>query len=97
MNDMDNNLDKEIRLWQERLFKRSIRRTRKLERIIDLIGTTSSLQFLEISDGDGFISSSFRALGGSWKSAVFSQAAADSIGYCLNDPPPPHRKRKTSI
>lgn len=85
MNDTEKKSDPEIRLWQERLFKRSIRRTRKFEQIAELIGSTLNLQCLEISAGDGFISSKFRALGGSWKSAVCSQAAADSIGYCLNE------------
>ena len=85
MNDMDSNLDQEIRIWQERLFKRSIRRNRKFERITELIGTTSNLQYLEISAGDGVISKSFRKLGGSWKTAVSNKMAADSVGYFLNE------------
>jgi ubiquinone/menaquinone biosynthesis C-methylase UbiE len=85
MQNMTNNLDTEIHLWQEKLFSRSIRRTRKLERITALVGNTLNLQCLEISAGDGMISSKLRELGGSWKTAVATEQAADSINYCLNE------------
>jgi SAM-dependent methyltransferase len=82
---MDNNLDDEIRLWQEKLFKRSIRRSRKLEKIEALVGKTANLQCLEVSSGDGVISAHLRALGGSWKTAVSTNSAADSISYCISE------------
>jgi SAM-dependent methyltransferase len=82
MEEMDRNLDNEIRLWQEKLFTRSLRRTRKQEKLEGLIGNTNHLQNLEISAGDGVVSTHFRAQGGSWKTAVASKAAADSIAYC---------------
>ena len=82
---MDNNLDEEIRLWQEKLFKQSIRRTRKLQRIETLTGNAATLQCLEISSGDGAISSHLRSLGGSWKTAVSTPAAAESISSSRND------------
>ncbi len=85
MQEINNNLDAEIRMWQERLFTRSIRRTRKLERINALAGTTSNCQCLEISAGDGLISASLRNLGGSWKTAVATETAADSVSYCLSE------------
>ncbi len=85
MEEMDNNLDGEIRLWQEKLFKRSIRRTRKLANIERLVGSTTHFQCLEISSGDGIISSALRSLGGSWKTAVSTPAAADSIAYCMGE------------
>lgn len=85
MKEMDTNLDDEIRLWQEKLLKCSIRRTRKLSTIVNMVGNTSGLQCLEISAGDGVISTHLRALGGSWKTAVSTNSAADSIGYDINE------------
>lgn len=85
MKEMDTNLDAEIRLWQEKLFKCSVRRTRKLRKIENLVGNTAGLQCLEVSAGDGVISAHLRALGGSWKTAVSSKGAADSIGYSINE------------
>jgi SAM-dependent methyltransferase len=86
MKEMDNNLDDEIRLWQEKLFKHSIRRNNKLQRIETLTGNTATLQCLEISSGDGAISVHLRSLGGSWKTAVSTPGAVDSIGYNRTDP-----------
>lgn len=82
---MDTNLDAEIRLWQEKLFKSSVRRTRKLGKIESLVGNTSGLQCLEVSSGDGMISAHLRSLGGSWKTVVSSKSAADSVGYGINE------------
>ncbi len=85
MKEMDTNLDAEVRLWQEKLFKRSVRRARKLARIEGLVGNTGNLQCLEISSGDGLISAHLRSLGGSWKTAASTERAADSIGYSINE------------
>ena len=85
MSEMDINLDAEIRIWQEKLFARSIRRQRKLDRITELTGKTTNLHCLEISAGDGIISASLRALGGSWKTAVATEAAAVSLGYSISE------------
>jgi 2-polyprenyl-3-methyl-5-hydroxy-6-metoxy-1,4-benzoquinol methylase len=79
MKEMNNNLDGEIRLWQEKLFKRSLRRTRKLARLQELVGRTSGLQCLEVSDGDGMLSTHLLSLGGSWKTATSTESAAASI------------------
>jgi SAM-dependent methyltransferase len=78
-------MDTEVRIWQEKLLSRSIRRTRKLDRIKRAIGTTMNLQLLEISEGDGTISTNLRKLGGSWKTAVTSKEAADSLNYSLSE------------
>ena len=83
MKEMDNNLDDEIRMWQEKLFKRSIRRSRKQRRIEELVGSTAKLQCLEISSGDGIASTHLRSLGGSWKTTVSTKNAADSLGCCM--------------
>lgn len=85
MEEMSNNLDVEIRLWQEKLFKRSIRRTCKLDKIEALIGSTAGRQCLEVSSGDGMVSTHLRSLGGSWKTAVSTESAADSIGCSINE------------
>ena len=85
MKEMDTNLGDEIRMWQEKLFKRSIRRTRKLARMEGLVGNMATLQCLEISSGDGTISSHLRSLGGSWKTAVSSKTAADSVEHSISD------------
>jgi SAM-dependent methyltransferase len=83
---MDTNLDGEIRLWQETLFKQSIRRMRKLNKIETLVGNTATLHCLEISSGDGAISAHLRTLGGKWKTAVSTEAAVDSISYSISEP-----------
>ncbi len=79
MSDLNINLDEEIRIWQDRLFARSIRRRRKLGRLSELVGDTSKMNCLEVSAGDGIISSSLRSQGGSWKTAVTTKTAADSL------------------
>ena len=86
MSDMSINLDEEIRIWQDRLFARSIRRRRKLQEMTDLIGKTLNLHCLEISAGDGIISTGLRSLGGSWKTAAVSSTAGASLGFCTRDP-----------
>jgi len=86
MSETNINLDAEISIWQEKLFARSIRRHRKLDRIIELTGKTTNLQCLEISAGDGIISASLRGLGGSWKTAVATEAAALSLNHSINEP-----------
>ena len=85
MRDTTINLPTEVKLWQDKLFSRSIRRSRKLERITKLVGSSHNLQCLEISAGDGTISSNLRSCGGSWKTAVTNQAAADSIAYAQKE------------
>lgn len=85
MSDLNINLDEEIGIWQDRLFARSIRRRRKLDRISQLTGKTSNMHCLEISSGDGIISTSLRSQGGSWKTAVVNKAASDSLGFTLKE------------
>ncbi len=79
MSDEKINLEAEIRIWQKKLFARSIRRSRKQARLSALIGNTLNLQCLEISAGDGVISAGLRSQGGSWKSAVTNTTAGDSL------------------
>ncbi len=83
---MDNNLANEIRLWQEKLFSRSLRRSRRLRRMEGLLGSLANLQCLEVSAGDGIVSTHLRALGGSWKTATATPAAATSLAYAISDP-----------
>ena len=85
MRETNTTMDKEVRVWQEKLLDRSIRRSRKLERIKKAVGTTLNLQCLEISEGDGTISAQLRTLGGSWKTAAVSIEASDSISSSLSE------------
>ncbi len=85
MSEHNINLDEEIRIWQDKLFSRSIRRRRKLDRLSELIGKTPNLCCLEISAGDGTISTSLRSLGGSWKTAVINKTAADSLSFASKE------------
>ncbi|WP_372795657.1 class I SAM-dependent methyltransferase [Pontiella sp.] len=82
---MTDSLDTEIRNWQGKLLGRSVRRTRKCKRILDALGQVSSFQCLEISEGDGSISMKLRALGGSWKTAVPTREASDSLKHSLSE------------
>ncbi len=85
MSEKNPNLETELIRWQDKLFTRSIRRKQKLERIQSLVGTTINFQCLEISSGDGSISTGLRSLGGSWNTAVSTAAAAHSVGYSLSE------------
>lgn len=85
MRNLDNNLDTEVRLWQEKLFSRSVRRANKLNRLSSSLGSTINLQCLEISSGDGVLSAQLRSLGGSWKTAVLQQEEATSLNYHLSE------------
>lgn len=76
-------LDTEIRNWQEKLLSRSIRRSRKCGRIVNALGNVSPFQCLEISEGDGAISTKLRSIGGSWKTAVATREASDSLKHSL--------------
>ncbi|MDF7824863.1 methyltransferase domain-containing protein [Pontiellaceae bacterium B12227] len=85
MRETNNNRDTGVRVWQEKLLDRSIRRSRKLKRLKEAVGSSLNLQCLEISEGDGTISAQLRTLGGSWKTAPVSKEAADSISYSLSE------------
>jgi len=86
MEEMDTNLTHEIRLWQEKLFSRSLRRTRRMRRMEGLLGTMANSQCLEISSGDGVVGMRLRAQGGSWKTAATTPEAAASVAYAINEP-----------
>jgi SAM-dependent methyltransferase len=83
MKEMDSNLNAEIIRWQENLFKRSMRRGGKLKKIEELVGNAAGQQCLEISSGDGTISTHLRSLGGRWKTLAIHPEAATSLGYSL--------------
>lgn len=85
MKAMDANLRNETIRWQEKLFKRSVRRQMRLKKIKELLGITSNQRCLEITSGDGIISSQFRADGGTWKTLVTDAAAQTALAYFLED------------
>ncbi|MDZ8117418.1 class I SAM-dependent methyltransferase [Pontiella agarivorans] len=81
----DSQLDQKIRDWQDRLLSRSARRTLNYNRITSALGSVSSFQCLEISEGDGAISSRLRTLGGSWKTIAATRQAADALKHTRSE------------
>lgn len=86
MKAMDANLRSEVVRWQEKLFKRSVRRQMRLRKIKQLIGITTNQSCLEITSGDGVISARLREGGGRWKTLVLSNEAKSSLEWFVNDP-----------
>jgi len=80
---IDKNLGSEIRYWQEKLFQRSMLRRKKLKKIVELLGNTVNQSCLEISAGDGVISSRLRNLGGIWKTVVTTEKAAAALQFMI--------------
>lgn len=85
MKAMDKNLSAEVVRWQEKLFKRSVRRQMKLRKIKELRGVPSNQSCLEVCAGDGVISEQLRLDGGNWKTLVLDSAAEDSVSYFVKD------------
>lgn len=86
MKAMDANLRAETVRWQQKLFKRSVRRQMRLQKIKELIGITTNQSCLEITAGDGMISARLREGGGRWKTLVLSSAAKASLEWFIDDP-----------
>ena len=86
MKAMENNLSNEVVRWQEKLFKRSIRRQMRLWKIKQQLGAVLGQQCLEISAGDGVISQQLHLDGGSWKTLVPSVEAHAALSYFVKDP-----------
>jgi SAM-dependent methyltransferase len=85
MRETDINLETEVRIWQEKLLTRSVRRSSKMERLKKAVGSSSNFQCLEISEGDGTVSAQLRTLGGSWKTAVPNPEGFNSVSYSLKE------------
>ena len=85
MKAMDKNLSNEVVRWQEKLFKRSIRRQMKLRKIKRLLGVVSNQRALEICAGDGVISEQLRVDGGSWTTLAATAEAQAALGYFLKE------------
>ncbi|MDD3275691.1 MAG: class I SAM-dependent methyltransferase [Kiritimatiellales bacterium] len=83
---MDANLRSEVIRWQEKLFKRSVRRQTRLRKIKEQAGITTGQNCLEITAGDGMISTRLREGGGRWKTLVTSSAAKASLEWFVDDP-----------
>jgi SAM-dependent methyltransferase len=86
MKAMDANLRSEVVRWQEKLFKRSVRRQMRLRKIKGLIGITTNQNCLEITAGDGVISARLREGGGRWKTLVLSNQAKAALDWFVDDP-----------
>jgi SAM-dependent methyltransferase len=85
MKAMDANLRNEVIRWQEKLFKRSVRRQMRLRKIKELIGSTTNQNCLEITAGDGMISTRLREGGGRWKTLVLSNEVKTSLDWFVPD------------
>lgn len=82
---MDANLRSEVVRWQEKLFKRSVRRQMRLRKIKELAGITTGQDCLEITAGDGMISARLREGGGRWKTLVLSHSAKTSLDWFVEE------------
>lgn len=82
---MDVNLRNEVIRWQEKLFKRSVRRQMRLRKIKELVGLTTNQVGLEITAGDGVISARLREGGGRWKTLVLSNDAKAAVDWFVED------------
>jgi SAM-dependent methyltransferase len=85
MKEMDENLRNEVVRWQVKLFKRSVRRQIRLRKLKELIGITTNQNCLEITAGDGVISTRLREGGGRWKTLVLSNEAKASLDWFLEN------------
>lgn len=83
MKAMDKNLSDEVLRWQEKLFKRSIRRQMRLRKIKQLLGAVSSQRCLEVCSGDGVISKQLRLDGGEWTTLVPDARAQAALSYFI--------------
>ncbi|HNX53259.1 MAG TPA: methyltransferase domain-containing protein [Pontiellaceae bacterium] len=82
---MDVNLRNEVIRWQEKLFKRSVRRQMRLRELRELIGITTNQNCLEITAGDGMISTRLRDGGGRWKTLVLSNDVKTALDWFVPD------------
>jgi len=78
---MNQNLSSEALRWQEKLFKRSVRRQDRLRKVKHLLGITSNQDCLEVTSGDGVISQQLRLDGGTWTTLATSHDAQASLAY----------------
>ncbi len=81
MKAMDKNLSEEVARWQEKLFKCSIRRQTKLQKIKQLLGPVSNQRCLEVCAGDGALSKQFRLEGGEWTTLLPDAEAEAAMSY----------------
>jgi SAM-dependent methyltransferase len=85
MKAMDANLRSEVVRWQEKLFKHSVRRQMRLSKLKELISTSTNQNCLEITAGDGIISSRLRESGGRWKTLVLSSEGKASVDWFVEE------------
>ena len=69
----------ELLHWQETLLKRSVRRLAKLSHVKRMAGNLGGFRCLEISAGDGLLSTQFYGMGASWETLAVSREAACSV------------------
>lgn len=86
MKTLNATLRSETTRWQEKLFRRSIRRQARLRILRRLLGSTANQDCLEITSGDGMISQQIQRDGGHWKTVVPDAAAQESLAFFVNNP-----------
>ncbi|MGE4490523.1 MAG: class I SAM-dependent methyltransferase, partial [Kiritimatiellales bacterium] len=84
---MDANLRNETIRWQEKLFKRSVRRQMRLKKLKQLLGMTTGQRCLEITSGDGLLSTRLRDSGGVWTTLAVDSVAQTALRYFLDEEP----------
>jgi len=87
MKAMSQNLSNEVLRWQEKLFKRSVRRQTRFRKVKQLVGITSNQNCLEVTSGDGVISQQLRLDGGTWTTLTTSHDSQASLDYFVNPRP----------
>ncbi|MBL7017143.1 MAG: class I SAM-dependent methyltransferase [Kiritimatiellales bacterium] len=80
---MDQNLSNEVLRWQEKLFKRSVRRQARFRKVKQLLGITSNQDCLEVTSGDGIISQQLRLDGGTWTTLATHHDAQASLAFFI--------------
>ena len=85
MKAMDKNLTGEVVRWQEKLFKRSVRRQMRLRKIKELLGAVSNQHCLEICAGDGVVSEQLHLDGGIWTTLAPDADAQAALGYFVKN------------
>lgn len=85
MNEMDQTHSDEVVRWQEKLFTRSVRRQMRFRKLKELLGSAANQQCLEISAGDGVISSKLRDGGGYWQTRVTTNEARVAVGHFVKE------------
>lgn len=85
MEKLDQDLRRELLVWHERLFNRSVRRKEKLQRLKEALGSTSNQRCLLISGGDAIIARKLQQNGTVWSVLGIHQAATTGLQQLVDE------------